>query len=80
LNEDNFTFLHVVYSFLFAFNLEEEVKTTLLGYIFFSWYSLFQLPMFCFVLCFYFGMPNKHKCLSQRRATISYKLLASEKK
>jgi len=25
-------------------------------------------------------MPNKHKCLSQRRATVSYKLLISEKK
>jgi hypothetical protein len=48
LNEGNFTMLHVVYSFLFVFTLEEEVKTTLLGYIFFH-----DMPYFsyrCFAL------------------------------
>ena len=48
LNEDNFTFLHAVYSFLFVFTSEEEVKTTLLGYIFFHVIPCFSYP--CFVL------------------------------
>jgi len=48
LNKGNFTFLHAVYSFLFVFTLEEEAKSTLLGYIFFHYIPSFSYP--CFVL------------------------------